>query len=266
MYPRVSGRLGNPIDLNVTFYRSGIATDPYAIRKVQIYRSAVEDENLIAEFPIVDPGDPTYPLPASRENDSAGTPKPGVYHLYWDVPKTGIPTPDTFFDVWSYLPDVCIDESGGTTGGDCIDDETQWQQCCNQFWLYPDSFYCDSGLENIRLGFEAMDIKLHQPEYRTIEVGMMPLPLYDYDYNKMAPIIPMLTGYFSLYTENCELLIDREPMRIGIRQGTYRTNPFTLQYTFDTRRVLKGSYKYQVSVCLPNGESRASPKFQLQVS
>jgi hypothetical protein len=111
-----------------------------------------------------------------------------------------------------------------------------------------------------------MDIKFHQPEYRTIEVGMMPLPLYDYDYNKIAPIIPMLTGYFSLYTEGCELLIDQEPMRIGIRQGTYRTNPFTLQYAFDTRRVLKGSYKYQVSVCLPNGESRTSPKFQLQVS
>ncbi len=93
----------------------------------------------------------------------------------------------------------------------------------------------------------------------------MPLPLYDFD-NKIATIIPFLKAYISLYTDNCEILIDKHPMQIGLRQGTYRTNPFTLRYKFDTMIVLKGSYKYKVEVVLPNGESRVSPMFDIQVS
>lgn len=284
--PRISGRLGHQIDLNITFFRDGIPTDPYAIRKVSIYKSAVQPENLIAEFPVVPPTDPLYPSPLSREEEedehhhhhenechssSSGSVhiKPGIYHLYWDVPASGIPVPDTFFDVWSYIPDnPCPAGSSGSSGSEpCdLDNQSLWVECCNQFWLYPDNFYCDDELTNIRLGFEALDMKFNQPETRTIEVGIMPLPLYDYDYNKIAPIIPRLKGYFSLMTDNCELLIDRAPMRIGVRQGTYRSNPFVLQYRFDTRLVLKGSYQYQVVICLPNGETRASSNFHLQVS
>lgn len=270
IFPRVSGRLGNAIDLNITFYRNGVPTDPFAVRKVSIYRSAVQPENLIAEFPVVNPLDPLYPSPVAREFDAQNVAKPGVFHLFWALPESGIPVPDIFFDVWSYLgtdPTLGTGSAGtDVTNGVDVDDETQWQSCCEKFWLYSDGFFCDAGLENIRIGFEAMDEKFNQPEVRTIEVGMMPLPLYDFDYNKIAPILPFMQATFSLTTDNCELLILDEPMRIGLRQGTHRSDPFTLQYTFDTSLVLKGSYKYQVTLHLPNGETRVSPRFNLQVS
>jgi len=258
-YPRVSGRLGNELDLNVTFYRNGTATDPYAIRKVEVYKSSVQEENLIAEFPILEPTDGNYPSPLTRTAT-------GVYHLLWDVPASGIVVPDIFFDVWYYIADDSGSSGGSSGSGIDVDDESLWLQSCNEFWLYNDGFFVDSGLTNIRLGFEALDHKFNQPEVRTLEVGMMPLPLYDFDYNKIAPIIPQLLAYFSLVTDNNELLINNEQMSIGLRQGTYRSNPFTLRYRFDTRRVLKGSYQYWITVCLPNGESRSSPHFSLQVS
>lgn len=268
--PRISGRLGNPLDLNLTFYRNGIPTDPYAIRKISIYRSAVQAENLVTEFLISSPLDPSYPTPISREVDSNNVVQPGVFHLYWEVPDTGIPTPDIFFDVWSYLPVNPGIGSGGTgatgTGSeDLLNDESLWQTCCEKFWLYPDGFYCDANLSNIRLAFEAMDAKLKQPEVRTIEVGIMPLPLYDFDYNKIAPLIPMLRAKISIWTENCELLVDGDPMEIGLRDGSYRSNPFTLKYRVCSSFFLKGSYKYRVMVCLPNGETRVSDDFHFMV-
>jgi hypothetical protein len=147
-----------------------------------------------------------------------------------------------------------------------LDDESLWQRCCNEFWLLPEGFFCDDGLSTVRFGFEAIDVKFNQPEVRTLEVGLMPLPLYDFDFNKIAPIIPHLRATLTLRTENCETLINAEPMRIGLRQGTFRSNPFVLQFTFDTARVLKGTYQYQVSICLPNGETRVSENFSLNVS
>jgi hypothetical protein len=285
IFPRISGRIGRPIDLNITFYQNGIPTDPYAIIKVQIYRSSVQPENLIAEIPVLPPWDPAYPAPVSRElvddvTGACGTApdpsgfKPGVFHLFWDVPKT-LQTPDIYFDVWTFIPTnpgIDISAGGGTVGATDSDelallqDESLWQQCCNEFWLYPDSFYCDSGLQNIRLGFEAIDINLYQPERRTIEVGIMPLPLYDFPYNKIAPIIPQLKAFITISTENCEIIVSRKPMRVGLRQGTYRTNPFVLQYLVDTSQLYKGSYRYRVELELPNGETRASSDFILQVS
>jgi hypothetical protein len=259
--PRASGRLGDEIDLNVTFYQNGVPTDPYAIRKIEIYKSAVQDDNLIAEFPVVEPDSTAYPSPITREEDSNEQILPGVFHLLWDVPTSGVPTPDIYFDVWSYIPEV-------TTGSEPdLDDEDLWQQCCNTFWLVgANAFFCDDELYNIKFGFEPMDIKFQQPEIRTLEVGLMPLPLYDYDYNRVAKMIPHLNAYFTLMTDNCETLISNAAMTIGLRQGSYRSNPFTLRYLLDTRRVLKGSYKYKVTLCLPNGESRTSPNYRIQVS
>lgn len=311
VYPRISGRLGNVIDLNITFYRNGVPTDPYAIRKVMIYRAAVAPENLVAEIVITCPDDPNYPSPLVREFECVSEPvdvtpgecpksgqsqqvkiaKPGVFHLFWDVPKDGIPVADIFFDVWHYLGDS--PSSGCSTCPEVPSNDAQQialnqdpdacpvpgvippepepetcitQTCSEKFWLYPDGMYCDAGLETIRLGFEAIDEKFYQPEKRTLEVGLMPLPLYDYDYNLIAPILPYLQATLTLMTDNCEVLIPAEPMRIGLRQGTYRSAPFVLQYTFDTMRVLKGSYKYQIEVKLPNGETRVSPRFNIQVS
>jgi hypothetical protein len=301
-FPRVSGRLGNLIDLNITFYRDGVPADPFAIRRVEIYRAAVKKENRVAAFEIIDVMNPSYPNPLSRELvdgqlGKCGTVpptafKPGVFHLLWDVPKSGIPCPDIFFDVWSFIPtnpggllpesaltspdreftspigtDADLHPIPGENVNDQIeDDESLYQRCCQKFWLYDDGFFCDAGLENFRIGFEPIDEKFQQPEVRTLEVGLTPLPLFDFDYNYVAPIIPQLKATFTLMTDNCETLIAAEPMTIGLRQGTYRNNPFVLRYLFDTSKILKGSYKYQVAVQLPNGETRISPKFALMVS
>jgi len=272
---RISGRLGRTIDLNNTFFRNGVPEDPFAVRLIQIYKSAVQPENLVAEFPILSPFDTGYPAPLEREDDGSGGIKPGVFHLFWDVPTSGIVVPDIFFDVWSFLPTDPTGTAGSTgvtgvtsvTGTSILDDESLWRRCCNEFWLFPDGFECDSGLSTIRFSFEPLDLKLHKPEIRTIEVGLMPQPLYDFDYNRIAPIIPQLRAFVTVKTHNCETIIDDEPMKIGLRQGTFRSNPFVLQYLLDTTRIpLVGSYQYRIRVCLPNGETRVSPDFILQVS
>ena len=273
-FPRVGGRTGQPIALNSRFYRGGMPDEPFAIRQVKIYRSAVAEENLVAELPFVDPDDSSYPSPATRDLDGSGNVIPGAFTLIWDVPATGIPVPDIFFDVWEFIADDC---TGGTTGATspdpCLDDEDLLITLCNKFWLNPDGFFLDDGLEVIRFGFEALDLKLHQPEVRTIEVGLMPLPLYDFDFNLVAPLIPQITATFTLLSENEELLIDNEAMTIGVRMGSFRSNPFTTQFRFNTSLVestgcplLKGTYKYKVTLTLPNSETRVSPEFSLQIS
>jgi hypothetical protein len=263
---RISGRLGQPIDLNTTFFRNGIPTDPYAIVNVSIYSVAVKRENLITVIPISFPWDPNYPSPLSRDEGSSGA-KPGVFHLIWDVP-TNITVPNIFFDVWNYLPDnPGISSSLGITAEEnLLNDESLQRRCCNEFWLYPEGFSCTDDLTTIRFGFEPIDIKFHQPEVRTLEVGLMPLPLYDFDYNKIMPIIPFLKAFISISTEHCEPIIVKQPMKIGLRAGMYRSNPFTLQTLIDTTKFLKGSYTYSCLIQLPNGETRSSPQFILQIS
>lgn len=282
IFSRVSGRLGGTIGLNMQFLNGGKQADPFAIRSVKIYRSSVSDENIIVEIPFLYPGDPDYPLPAQRVLDSDGDPIPGRYILNWDVPESGIPSPDIFFDVWEFIGSDCVSgsegdagtESGGVTDIDpCLDDPDNIISQCGKFWLLPDAWYADDGLEIPDLKFEALNTKLYQPEIKTIQVGLMPVPLYDYNYNLVAPMIPYLNAKISLWTQNHELLIDEEEMNIGIRQGSYRTNPFVLQYKFNTTVIestgcplLKGTYKYRVSIEFPNGESRVSPDFYLQIS
>jgi len=265
---RISGRTGSKLRLNVTFYKNGIPTEPFAIRRVDIYRTSVQDENLLAQFPMLYPDETGYPSPVTRDIDEDDNILPGQFSLIWDVPED-LPAPEIYFDVWNYIPEEPEgwDSWSAEEKEAFLDDEDNWKRCCNEFWLQPNSTYCDSDLSTIRLGFEALDVKFHKPEIRNLEVGLMPLPLYDYDYNKIAPILPRLCATLTIFTENCEVLEDFQdiPMDIGLRQGSYRTNPFVLKTKIDTSMLLRGTYLYQIEVELPNGETRVSPRFNLTV-
>lgn len=255
--PRISAHTGGTVDLKVTFYRNGVPVDPYAIRRIDIYEGSEKPENLVAQIPIVDPTDPDYPSPLIRTLQGTGSPEPGVFTLEYTIPST-FNAPSAYLDVWRFVG------SDPGTGGD-LDDETAWLSQCNKFWVFQDGYYLDDGLVVPRFAFEAMDKAFRKPEIRTLEVGLMPLPLYDYDYNRIAPIIPQLRAFISISTENCELLVDNAVCRLGVRQGSYRTNPFTVQYQLDTSTFLVGTYVYRITLILPNGETRISDDLRLTI-
>ena len=280
-YPRISARRGQIVDLNVDFLHSGVLSDPYAIRHVEIYKTQVVPHNLVATIPIVTSDDQLYPSPLVREYESAElgdcctepesstVPIAGKYHLPYVIP-TDFSVPDVYFDVWYYFATNPCDDDYSTSGTDCDIDDPQYDayllKCCHRFWIYPDEWMCDDQLQTIRFGFEPLDQKFHQPEYRPLEVGLMPLPLYDYNYNLVNPIIPFIQPTISVETQFNELLVDNDPCRIGIRQGSYRSNPWVIQYDLDTTKFLKGTYRYYITLKLPNGSTRVSRKFIFTVS
>lgn len=259
-YNRISGRVGNIVNLDVTFYHNGVPTDPFAIRRVDIYRTAVKDENLELSIVIPLPDDPQYPYPILRiAEGSGGSFQPGRYILPFLIPNEFV-VPDIYFDVWRF-----IGAPGEVSlGGD--EDESGWVSQCNRFWAYPDNWYVDDELVTLRVGFEALDKHFKKPEVRTMEVGLMPLPLYDFDYNRIIPLIPMLQPYIHIETMNGEVLVENDLARIGLRQGSYRSNPFVIQYRIDTTKFLIGTYKYRITLALPNGESRVSDDMSMDVS
>lgn len=278
--PRTSARTGGVVDLNVTFYRDGVPTDPFKIRHIDIYEGSEKPENLVAQIPI-DPAS-GYPSPLIQETDSTGTPIPGFFILPFTVPTT-FRAPQAYVDVWRFLADDPGSVGLGTEPAeiDEIDDDDDdideddselepeiplnWSSVSNKFFVFQDSFYGDDGLVVPRLGFEAMDKLFRKPEVRTLEVGMMPLPLYDFDFNRIAPLIPRLRATITIETDACEILVKDSPCRIGVRQGTYRANPFTVQYTLDTNAFLVGTYQYRITLYLPNGETRVSDPFRMSI-
>lgn len=268
--PRISARRGQVVDLNVDFFNGGVPTDPFAIRYVEIYKTQVLPHNLVATIPIVDPTDILYPAPlcrdyvtdgvASTESDTGSELVAGRFHLPYSVPSDAA-VPDVYFDVWYYFTsNPCVD---GTDDCDIDDDAyaPSLLKCCHRFWIYPEEWFCSDGLQSIRFGFEPLDQRFHTPELRPLEIGLMPLPLYDYNYNLVAPLIPFLTATISITTQRCELLVDSEVCTIGLRQGSFRANPWVVRYNLDTTKFLKGTYKYQITLHLPDGTSRVSRDF-----
>jgi len=254
-YNRISGRVGNVVNLNVQFYRHGVPTDPWAIRMVRIYRRSVEEANLVAEIPFPYPDTSEYPAPSLY--DPA---KPGYYVLPFQIPDD-FTAPDIYYDVWHFICDEFAD-----TDFD-LDDESYWQAQCNKFWVYPDGCcYTDDGLMVPRLGFEPLDVQFRAGETRYLEVGLMPIPLYDYDYNLITPMLPCIDATITISTGHCETIVDEEPMEIGLRQGSYRTNPFVVKYLVDTSKFLIGTYEYQVKLNMPNGQTIVSPKYTFTIS
>ena len=272
-FPRISARRGKIVDLNATFRRSGVATDPYAIRYVEIYKTSVVPHNLLVTIPMVDIDNALYPSPLYRADSAGaaiapggtGTPVTGEYHLLYSVPET-FDVPDVYYDVWYYFADnPCVGDSGTAAATDCDIDavayDSELLSTCHRFWLYPDGWFVDDGLQSIRFGFEPLDQKFHDPEIRPLEVGLMPLPLYDYNFNLVNPIIPYLTPTITIKTMREEKLVDGAAMTIGLRQGSYRSNPWIMRYNLDTSKYLKGTYKYYITLTLPDGSTRVSKSF-----
>lgn len=272
-FPRISAQIGSPVDLNVIFLRNGVPTDPFAIRRIDIFASAARDENLVAQIILPEPTDPSYPSPLVRPllvddtieveddcpDETAATAAAGHFSLIFDIPcdfEDGI----IYHDVWYFIPVDC----GEPTGFD-FDDESLWQSQCNRFFVFSDGCFVDDQLIIPRFAFEPLDFRLRKGEIRTIEVGIMPLPLYDFDFNRIMPIIPQFKPHITIETDQCEILVNRVPGRMGLRQGSFRTNPFNAQFTLDTSTFLKGTYVYRVEVDLPNGETRISDDFRLSI-
>ena len=256
-FPRISGRLGQTILLDATFFHAGTPVEPYAVRQIEIYKSSVRDENLQTVIPISDPHSTSYPSPLERV-----TGRTGYLRMPWSVPIT-LSAPAAYFDKWSFIPADVFGSAGSEADPD---DPTLWQSQCFRFWLYPDNWFGDDGLETVRFGFEPLDSKFGKGEKRMLEVGLMPLPLYDYNHNLVVPLIPFLNGYIHIETQNCEVIIDREPMVIGIRQGSYRSNPFVMRFLVDTCSYMAGTYRYYVSIEMPNGQVLRSKELDFTVS
>jgi len=290
-FPRISARRGQVVDLNVDFLRNGVGTDPFAIRKVEIFKDQVVPHNLVSTIPITDPSEfvgtnndvPLYPAPLCQEEEGSdteigvcgteppapgeGEPIPGRYHLPFAIPDD-FSVPGVYFDVWCYFAENPCEE--GTAFEDCDLDNPEFEhkmlKCCHRFWVYPDEWYCDDDLQTIRFGFEPLDQSFNSPEIRPLEVGLMPLPLYDYNFNLVNPIIPFLRPTITIETQNGEVLATDEPCEIAIRHGSFRSNPWVVKYLLDTSNFLRGTYQYQITLHLPNGQTRVSRKFIFTIS
>lgn len=266
MDSRISARAGQVVALDTVFYSGGEAFDPYAITEVNIYRDQVQAENLIATIPAVNPEDDSYPSPIVKTDT-------GKYYLPFLMPADAT-VPSVYLDVWTYFSsNPCGGEAGtGGTGGTnpCDLENPDYAglllSCCHRFWAYPDNIYCADNLISFQLGFEPLNQRFNTGDKRYLEVGYMPLPLYDFDYNLVAPILPKLKATISVYTRNDELIVDCESMTIGIRQGHYRTNPFVFKWLLTGSQFYIGTYKYRIAVQFPDGTVQCSPSFNFTVS
>lgn len=250
---RVAGRKDNIVNLNMRFLRNGVPTEPYAVRRIDIYRGSIRGGNMVAQLLFNPPDDPSYPFPAVRDTGDLSE-----FQVLFAVPSDFVAN-DVYFDVWHFLGD-----DPQTSG---IDDETLWMSQYGRFWVYEDVWLGDDQLSSKRLGFEPLDKKLRRGEVRTIEVALHTLPKYDYSYNKLAPIIPQLNPTMTVWTVHDELidgLVDA-PCKIGVRQGHQRSSPFVVQCLIDTRLLVRGMYRYVIKVQIYD-EIIISPKFSFVVA
>ena len=274
--PRISARIGKVVDLDVSFYNNGVLADPYTIRYVEIYKSQILPHNLVAVVPVVEPDDADYPSPICKETvastvgDCGTEPTSdldtvtGKYHLPFSIPSE-FTSPDVYFDVWYYFPTNPCSETV-TCDIDSDDYADQLVKCCHRFWVFPDSWFCTDGLQTVNFAFEPMSQKFYSPEKRPLEVGLMPLPLYDYNINLVNPLIPFLSPTITVQTYHHELLVNNAPCTIGLRQGSYRSNPWVVKYMLDTTTFYKGTYQYYITLNLPDGTSRVSKKYIFTIS
>ena len=221
---------------------------PYALREITIYRGSIRPGNVVATIPFPDPDGTSYPFPATETST-------GEFIVPFDVPSDFVSC-DAYYDVWSFF--------GEDPGTDGLDATNLLISQTGRFWVHDDVWISDDDLQSLKLGFDPLDKRLRRGELRTIEVAIHPLPLYDYNYNVLAPIIPQLNPTITIHTTNCELLIEDAPCKIGIRQGKNRNAPYVIQCFIDTRTLVRGTYQYTVKV---NIEDRIiiSPRFHFTI-
>lgn len=248
IYPRVAGRIGNFVNLNMNTLRNGQPETPYALRRIDIYRGSPRPGQLVSTVVFPDPDSTTYPDPASETSI-------GRFSVPFLVPEDFIPC-EVYFDVWHFLG-----RDPETAG---IDDESLWISQSGMFWVFDDTWIGDEDLQTKRLGFEPLDKRLRRGEIRTIEVAMHPLPMYEYDFNKFAPMVPQFNPTMTLWTARDELLVQDAQCKIGVRQGANRNSPFVVQCTVDTQTLVRGMYKYVIKINIDD-DVIISPKFNFMV-
>lgn len=289
--PRIGARNSRLVDLNVDFYNHGKLDDPFWIKKVEIYKCSVAPHNLQAVIVMPEPTDVNYPLPICQEKTTitysdCGTgdyeivPVVGKYHLPFLVPHD-YKSPEVYIDVWYYYPtnpcnidlypEQCPPEVGITelTGDGCDytdpDLEHLLKTCCHRFWVYPDAWMCDDGLQTVEFTYEPKSVRFNYPEKRNLEVGLIPMPMYNYNRALVESLVPYINAFITIGTQHHEYIVRDCKMELGFRQGQYSSNPWSLKYSIDTNKFLKGSYWYQVKLELPDGSSRVSNKFWIEI-
>jgi hypothetical protein len=246
-YPRIAGRLGQDVELNMAFYHNGTLQSPYGIRRIDIYEGTIKPEYRVDRIIFPAPSDAGYPLPAVETG-------PGLFEVQYTIPSTFVPA-QVYYDVWYYIPTAVTDP----------DDETLWRNHYGQFWAYDDVWAHDDGSSTRRIGFEPLDKKFRRGEISNLEVAIHPLPLYDYEFNKLAPIIPQLSPTVSIWTSKDELIMANIPCKMGIRHGRSRNSPFVVQCALDTRTLLIGTYRYIVTVNV-DGSILSSDKLYFSIA
>lgn len=237
MNPRVAGRLGTQVALNMQFNRNAVPDVPFAVRRIDIYRGSIRRPNLVAQIPVELPGSTNYPAPLVADLNS-----PGSFTAVFDAPDTLVPG-DVYFDVWNFIGD----DPGGTAD---LDDESLWIAQSGRFYLFDDVWITDDYLSTLKIDFDPLDKILRRGEIRTIELAIFPLPIYEHDWNKLIPLIPQLEPTITIKTDYDELLVQDAPCKIGVRQGANRNSPYVVQCQIDTRGLLRGTYKYFIKTRL----------------
>lgn len=254
-FKRISARTGGVVALNMSFKNNGALMDPYAIIKVNIYKNKIAQANLVEMIEIVPPDSTDYPAPLERGLDDDDNPIPGKYVLNYAIPSEF--EQDVYFDEW-----VIVSECNST---DCLEDTDQCSTICGRFYVFTDCVVGDDELEKFKFGFESLNHHFSKPAVVPLEVGVMPLPLYDHKVGAIQAIASA-TAKIMIETDRQEVVLEWTPIDIALRSGSYRSNPYVLRYTLATSEFLAGTYAYKVMLKLRNGDTYVSKRMYFTIA
>jgi hypothetical protein len=252
-YPRVAGRIGNTIDLNVTFYHNGVPQAPAAIRRIDIFKGSIRSNNIVDQIILPPPTSPSYPGPLRQI-------RPGAFVLPYVIPSTFVPN-EVYYDVWNYVGSPPMPDVPGTDELVVdLDNKAFWVAEYGQFMVFEDDWIEDDGLFTKKLAFNPLDTRIRKGEIKTIEINIIPVPARSFEYNRLAGILPNLRPTISFRTTNNEYLagMTNIPCTIGIMQGHHK-HPFVIQCPVDSTNILIGTYQYNISVLVGDQQIISEP-------